>query len=702
MSDKNPLNNDPRERRGGGGKDPNFNWRGLILLSIAMLLIAGAFLYTGGKGRQQEMGYDTFLQLLEESAAAVREGKPDPLVKEGPKRQVKLVEDTSTGESWVAGYFYPDRFSKTMQEAKPVPKDKVGFRATVLLQYDAAADELWEKMKEAEVIPLQIFRKSAWSNPLMQFLPILLVILLLYFFFRHQLRSAGRGAMNFGKSRAKMMAVEKNLVTFKDVAGVEEAKEEVWELVEFLKDPKKFQRLGGNIPKGVLMVGPPGTGKTLLARAIAGEADVPFFNISGSDFVEMFVGVGASRVRDMFEQGKKNSPCLIFIDEIDAVGRHRGHGLGGGHDEREQTLNALLVEMDGFDTQEGVIIIAATNRPDVLDPALLRPGRFDRQVTVNLPDVKGREQILKVHAKKVKMADSVNLAVLARGTPGYSGAELANVINEAALLAARKGLKGITIGELEEARDKVRWGRERRSLAISEKEKEVTAYHEAGHAILMVMLENTEPLHKVTIIPRGPYMGAAMWLPVEDKYQTRKNEILDSLVVDMGGRVAEELVFGDVTSGASGDIRMATGLAKRMVCEWGMSDALGMVEYGDNEEHVFLAKDLARPRSYSEATAQKIDLEVKRLIDEAYGQAKQLLTDHRDKLEAVAKALLEYETLAGKHIEEIVEHGRMLTPPSSPQPPELPPKSEKTATPEGETPPVDEELGGLTRAPAGA
>ncbi len=705
MSDNNPLNPEPRDSR-GGGKDPNFNWRGLILLSIAMLLIAGAFFYTGGRGQQQEMGYDTLLKLLEESTEAVNDptmSKPDPIVRDSGK-QLKLFVDATNGENSVEGYFLPYNFSETRDKELNLPDSgEMGFRTTVYLPYEAAANELWDKLKAAKITPQLSFRESIWNHPLMHFLPIFLVILLLYFFFRHQLRSAGRGAMNFGKSKAKMMAVEKNKVTFKDVAGVEEAKEEVWELVEFLKDPKKFQRLGGNIPKGVLMVGPPGTGKTLLARAIAGEADVPFFSISGSDFVEMFVGVGASRVRDMFEQGKKSSPCLIFIDEIDAVGRHRGHGLGGGHDEREQTLNALLVEMDGFDTQEGVIIIAATNRPDVLDPALLRPGRFDRQVTVNLPDVKGREQILNVHAKKVKMAESVNLAVVARGTPGYSGAELANVINEAALLAARKGLKGISMDELEEARDKVRWGKERRSLAISEKEKEVTAYHEAGHAILMILLENTEPLHKVTIIPRGPYMGAAMWLPTEDKYQTRRKEILDSLVVDMGGRVAEELVFGDVTSGASGDIRMATHLAKRMVCEWGMSEALGMVEYGDNDEHVFLAKEISRPRNYSEATAQKIDLEIKRLIDEAYNKAMNLLTENRDKLEAVAKALLEFETLDGQHIDDIVKHGSMRKPPSSPQPPELPEREdeEKSAS-QDKKGSADDELPGLTSAPAGA
>jgi len=391
------------------------------------------------------------------------------------------------------------------------------------------------------------------------------------------MKMSGRGAMSFGKSKAKLLSQDRDKVTFKDVAGIQEAKEELWEIVEYLRDPRKFQKLGGNIPKGILMVGSPGTGKTLMARAIAGEADVPFFTISGSDFVEMFVGVGASRVRDMFEQGKKSAPCLIFIDEIDAVGRHRGHGMGGGHDEREQTLNALLVEMDGFDTQEGVIIIAATNRPDVLDPALLRPGRFDRQVTVALPDVKGREQILGVHVKKIKIAADVDLAVIAKGTPGFSGAELANLINEAALLAVRRDLKAVTLSELEEARDKVRWGRERRSLALSEKEKENTAYHEAGHAILNVLLDHTDPLHKVTIIPRGPSLGSTMFLPSEDKFNYRKKELLAQLIVLMGGRVAEEIVFGDVTNGAMGDIRMATNITRSMICEWGMSEDLGMI-----------------------------------------------------------------------------------------------------------------------------
>jgi len=501
---------------------------------------------------------------------------------------------------------------------------------------------------------------------LVNILPILLIVFIIFFLFRHQMKSAGRGAMSFGKSKAKLLTMDNKKVTFKDVAGIEEAKDELVEVVEYLKDPKKFQKLGGTLPRGLLMVGPPGTGKTLLARAIAGEADVPFYSISGSDFVEMFVGVGASRVRDMFEQGQKNAPCLIFIDEIDAVGRHRGHGMGGGHDEREQTLNALLVEMDGFDTRTGVIIIAATNRPDVLDPALLRPGRFDRQVTVGLADVKGREEILRVHAKKIKMDPKTDLGVIARGTPGFSGAELANLINEAALLAARKGLTAVTLAEMEEARDKVRWGRERRSMALSEKEKENTAYHEAGHAILNELLEHTDPLHKVTIIPRGPSLGSTMFLPEEDKFTYRKKELLDQLCVAMGGRVAEEITFDNVTNGAVGDIRMATNIARKMVCEWGMSENLGMVEYGEERGEVFVARDVGASRGYSEDTALKIDLEIKKLIDDAYAKASDLLTTHRETLKLLAEALLEYETLNSEQVNDIMEHGEMKTPPPSP------------------------------------
>ena len=541
------------------------------------------------------------------------------------------------------------------------------------------------------------------SKALFTFLPFLLIILLLFFLFRQQMKSAGRGAMSFGKSKARLLTMDRNKVTFKDVAGIQEAKEELFEIVDFLRDPKKFQKLGGSIPKGVLMVGSPGTGKTLLARAIAGEADVPFFSISGSDFVEMFVGVGASRVRDMFEQGKKNAPCLIFIDEIDAVGRHRGHGMGGGHDEREQTLNQLLVEMDGFDTQEGVIIIAATNRPDVLDPALLRPGRFDRQVTVSLPDVNGREEILRVHVKKIKLAANTDLATIARGTPGFSGAELANLVNEAALLAARKGLTAVTIAEMEEARDKVRWGRERRSLAMSDKEKIGTAWHEAGHAYLNMVLPHTHPLHKVTIIPRGPFLGATMFLPDGDKYSTSKKESLASLVVTMGGRIAEAFHSDDVSNGASGDIRQATSLARNMVCEWGMSDELGMVEYGEGDSPVFLARDMNKGRNYSEATARVIDGEIKKFIDNAFSEATRILTANRDVVEKIALALLEYETLDAGHLRDIIDHGEMKNPPSAPKPPPVPDSMSKKSAPkkaENDRPEDDGPIPGAVGAPA--
>jgi cell division protease FtsH len=531
------------------------------------------------------------------------------------------------------------------------------------------------------------------KNALFTFLPFLLIIGILFFLFRQQMKSAGRGAMSFGKSKARLLTMDRNKVTFKDVAGIQEAKEELFEIVDFLRDPRKFQKLGGAIPKGVLMVGAPGTGKTLLARAIAGEADVPFFSISGSDFVEMFVGVGASRVRDMFEQGKKHAPCLIFIDEIDAVGRHRGHGMGGGHDEREQTLNQLLVEMDGFDTQEGVIIIAATNRPDVLDPALLRPGRFDRQVTINLPDVNGREEILRVHVKKIKLAAGVDLSKIAKGTPGFSGAELANLVNESALLAARRGLNAVTLDEMEEARDKVRWGRERRSLAMSDKEKIGTAWHEAGHAYLNMVLPNTNPLHKVTIIPRGPYLGATMYLPEGDKYSTQKKEALANLIVTMGGRIAEAFNSDDISNGASGDIRQATALARAMVCEWGMSDKLGMVEYGEGDGPVFLARDMtSRRANYSGHTAKLIDEEIKRFIDEAYATADRILTENRGTVELIANALLEYETLDASHVRDLIEFGVMKDPPSAPKPPPVPEEFKKKPSPKasGEDQPDDD------------
>src|ERR1700720_215235 len=643
---------DPRSSKDKNSRnfsnDNNFNWRGILLFACAIALLGGFLLSRNGSyGNVEEISFTDFEKYIDEG----RVSKEEPL-------QLIVTEGRST--QTLRGAYEKGKKPSSLAGAPD------HFKTTIFIEYNKdLKSELENKGYKVDIKADSDVMLSA----LLQFLPIALFFLILYFFFRQQIRNAGKGALNFGKSKARMLARDRNRVTFKDVAGVEEAKEEVQEIVDFLKDPKKFQKLGGRIPKGVLLVGPPGTGKTLLARAIAGEADVPFFSISGSDFVEMFVGVGASRVRDMFEQGKKSAPCIIFIDEIDAVGRHRGHGLGGGHDEREQTLNALLVEMDGFDTQEGVIIIAATNRPDVLDPALLRPGRFDRQITVNLPDVKGREEILRVHSKKVKLAEGVNLDVVARGTPGYSGAELANVINEAALLAARRGLKGITLAELEEARDKVRWGKERRSLALSEKEKTNTAYHEAGHALLLELLPHTEPLHKVTIIPRGPSLGSTMWLPEEDKYTNRKNELLAGLAVSMGGRVAEELAFGDVTNGARGDIKMATAMARKMVCEWGMSEKLGMVEYGDHEDYVFLGRDISRARDYTEATAEEIDREVRPILDEAYRTAKQTLLANRDKLDVIAKALLEYETLDGSQIKEIIEHGRLINPPPAVTPP---------------------------------
>jgi cell division protease FtsH len=519
---------------------------------------------------------------------------------------------------------------------------------------------------------------------LITLLPIVLAGLFIYFVFIRQIKMAGKGALSFGKSKARMLNKDKNKITFKDVAGVEEAKEEVSELVEFLKDPKKFQKLGGRIPKGILMVGAPGTGKTLLAKAIAGEADASFFSISGSDFVEMFVGVGASRVRDMFDQARKNTPCLVFIDEIDAVGRSRGHGLGGGNDEREQTLNALLVEMDGFDTHEGIIIIAATNRPDVLDPALLRPGRFDRQIVVNLPDVRGREAILKVHAKNVKLEPVVDLSVIARGTPGYSGAELANLLNEAALLAARMNKKAVGMKELEEARDKVRWGRERRSMAMTDEDKKHTAWHEAGHALVNVMLKHTHPLHKVTIIPRGQALGATMYLPKDDVLNRRRKEMLDLIAVTMAGRIAEEIISDDISSGAAGDIQQATTMAKAMVMHWGMSEKLGMIQYGDSQEYVFLGRDMMRGKDYSEETAQQIDAEVKRIIDEQFKIAKQIIDENRDKLQLIAESLLEYETLDGTQVEEIIRTGKFTPPPPAPQ--VGPPTGAQAVTPLPEVP----------------
>ena len=498
-------------------------------------------------------------------------------------------------------------------------------------------------------------------NILVSWFPMLLLIGVWVFFMR-QMQSGGGRAMGFGKSKAKLLTERHGRVTFDDVAGVDEAKVDLQEIVEFLRDPQKFQRLGGRIPRGCLLVGPPGTGKTLIARAVAGEANVPFFTISGSDFVEMFVGVGASRVRDMFEQAKKNAPCIIFIDEIDAVGRHRGAGLGGGNDEREQTLNQLLVEMDGFEANEGVIIIAATNRPDVLDPALLRPGRFDRQITVPNPDVGGREKILRVHMKKVPLAPDVDPKILARGTPGFSGADLANLVNEGALLAARRNKRMVTHLEFEDAKDKVMMGAERKSMVMSEEEKRLTAYHEAGHAIVGMKVPAGIPVHKVTIIPRGRALGMVKFLPEGDRYSMKFIEYTSQLTVAMGGRVAEEIVFGkeNITSGASGDIQQATAMARAMVTRLGYSDELGTVMYGDNQEEVFLGMQMQRHQNVSEATAQKIDAEVRRLVAQGYADARKILTENRDTLEHVAQTLLEYETLTGEEL-KVIMRGEKIT-----------------------------------------
>ncbi len=530
-----------------------------------------------------------------------------------------------------------------------------------------ADEKLVEMLKpeDPKVTPPKIsFEKEDqspfWSSTITMLIPMAFLILM-FFLFMRQLQAGGGKAMSFGKSKARMLSDSQNKVTFADVAGVEEAKDEVEEIIAFLKDPKKFQRLGGRIPKGVLMIGPPGTGKTLLARAIAGEAGVPFFSISGSDFVEMFVGVGASRVRDLFEQGKKHAPCIIFIDEIDAVGRHRGAGLGGGHDEREQTLNQLLVEMDGFESNEGVIIIAATNRPDVLDPAILRPGRFDRRITVNRPDVRGREAILRVHTKRVPLAPDVDLEVIARGTPGFAGADLENLVNEAALLAARQDKEAVSMADFELAKDKVLMGSERRSMVMTEEEKWNTAVHEAGHAVMMIANENHDPVHKVTIIPRGRALGVTMPLPRGDVLGRTKEQFEAQIQSALGGRVAEEIFFGKLTTGAANDIRQLTAIARAMVCEYGMS-RLGPLAYGSEEGSIFLGRDYTqRTQDYSEQTAREIDQEVRRIIDEQYQKVKELLLEKRDRVEAIAKALIERETLDAEELKAIYE-GRELPP----------------------------------------
>ncbi|MDQ0503272.1 ATP-dependent zinc metalloprotease FtsH [Xanthobacter agilis] len=596
----------------------NANLRNFALWVIIVLLLLALFSLFQSPGQRTSANDISFSQLLSD----VDLGRVRDVVIEGPN---------------ISGTFTDGRQFQTYAPNDP-----------------SLVQRLYGKGVQITARPLS--DSMPWFvSLLISWLPMLLLIGL-WIFMSRQMQGAGGKAMGFGKSRAKLLTEAHGRVTFEDVAGIDEAKSDLTEIVDFLRDPQKFQRLGGRIPRGVLLVGPPGTGKTLLARAIAGEANVPFFTISGSDFVEMFVGVGASRVRDMFEQAKKNAPCIIFIDEIDAVGRHRGAGLGGGNDEREQTLNQLLVEMDGFEANEGIILIAATNRPDVLDPALLRPGRFDRQVVVPNPDVVGREQILKVHARKIPVAPDVNLKTIARGTPGFSGADLANLCNEAALMAARRNKRMVTMADFEDAKDKVMMGAERRSLVMTEEEKMLTAYHEGGHALVALNVPATDPVHKATIIPRGRALGMVMQLPERDKLSMSYEQMTSRLAIMMGGRVAEELIFGHdkVTSGAASDIEQATRLARMMVTRWGFSADLGTVAYGDNQDEVFLGMSVSRQQNVSEATAQTIDREVRRLVDEGYAEARRILSEKASDLETLARGLLEYETLSGDEIVDLI------------------------------------------------
>ncbi len=597
----------------------NANLRNFALWVIIVLLLLALFSLFQSPGQRTSANEISFSQLLSD----VDQGRVRDVVIEGPN---------------ISGAFTDGRQFQTYAPNDPSLVQRL-YGKGVAITARAPSDN----------VPWFVSLLVSW-------LPFIALIGV-WIFLSRQMQGAGGKAMGFGKSRAKLLTEAHGRVTFEDVAGIDEAKSDLTEIVDFLRDPQKFQRLGGRIPRGVLLVGPPGTGKTLLARAIAGEANVPFFTISGSDFVEMFVGVGASRVRDMFEQAKKNAPCIIFIDEIDAVGRHRGAGLGGGNDEREQTLNQLLVEMDGFEANEGIILIAATNRPDVLDPALLRPGRFDRQVVVPNPDVVGREQILKVHARKIPIAPDVNLKVIARGTPGFSGADLANLCNESALMAARRNKRMVTMSDFEDAKDKVMMGAERRSLVMTEEEKMLTAYHEGGHAIVALSVPATDPVHKATIIPRGRALGMVMQLPERDKLSMSYEQMTSRLAIMMGGRVAEELVFGHdkVTSGAASDIEQATRLAKMMVTRWGFSEELGQVAYGDNQDEVFLGMSMGRTQSVSEATAQTIDKEVRRLVDEGYTEATRILSEKREELENLARGLLEYETLSGDEIIDLLD-----------------------------------------------
>jgi cell division protease FtsH len=608
----------------------------MILLAVVLWKMAS----TGGKSAQEEeLGYAAFLDK----------------VQHGNVKDVTIYLSPNSAE--IQGEY----------------RDNGKFRGVTVA--NTAIPDITKTLQDKNVLyNYKEVKNGDWLTLLVNFAPLALLIAF-WIFMMKQMQAGGNKALSFGKSRARLLTAQQKKATFKDVAGIDEPKEELHEIIDFLKDPQKFQKLGGRIPKGVLLVGPPGTGKTLLARAIAGEANVPFFSISGSDFVEMFVGVGASRVRDLFEQGKKNAPCIIFIDEIDAVGRHRGAGLGGGHDEREQTLNALLVEMDGFESNEGVILIAATNRPDVLDPALLRPGRFDRRVVVPRPDVRGREEILRVHTRKVPLSDDVDLSVIARGTPGFSGADLANLVNESALWAARQNRKFVTMIDFEMSKDKVLMGVERKSMILSDEEKRNTAYHEAGHALVAAMTPGADPLHKVTIIPRGMALGVTMQLPIDDKHTYTKEFLESQLAVLMGGRAAEEIFLNHITTGAGNDIERATEIARQMVCEWGMS-LLGPLTFGKKEETIFLGREIAQHRDYSEDTAIKIDDEVRNIVTSGYGRARSILETHRDALERVAQALLDREVLDAAEVKLLMEGKPLPEKPPAP-PPSAPPVPSK-------------------------
>lgn len=625
---------DNRDKNSGFSKLPNKPYFVWLLVICAVVFLVSLPRGAGG-GQTQELDVRKLMHAVENDTIASMTVRNDP----------------TAGKDWyvIEGKIKNPTFGKEGADANTPRTLPFVFNGRI-------TDEMYKKLSDSAApwdlkeVPASTF----WGSMVMSVLPFVIVVGFLYFFFMRQMRGAGKGAMSFGKSRARLLTPDKDRITFADVAGCDESKEEVSEIVEFLKNPQRFKDIGARIPKGILMVGPPGTGKTLLARAVAGEADVPFFSISGSDFVEMFVGVGAARVRDMFEQARKAAPCLVFIDEIDAVGRQRGAGLGGGNDEREQTLNSLLVEMDGFDSRTGIIIIAATNRPDVLDNALLRPGRFDRQVVIDLPDVNGREEILKIHAKKIKLSDGVDLSKIARMTPGCSGADLANLLNESAIIAARRSEKTVSEADIDEARDKVFFGRERKKLMDAD-EKKLTAYHEAGHALIQAIVDNGRlPVHKVTIIPRGQSLGSTMFIPSRDIRTESKTSLLNNICTSLGGRVAEELVLSDITNGAAADIKQATKVARKMVCDWGMSD-LGPISFGENQDHIFIGREIAREERVSERTAMEIDESVKAIIDGQLARARKIVSDNRGKLDTIANELLIRETIDGADVYKIVD-----------------------------------------------